>query len=116
STATLSVSSSQIGSSLLTWSPGCLNHWATVASVTLSPSVGTRISIIGSSSRQRRLHQLFLFALVHLQEPGRRGRALGPADVARPLMLVADLRQQRLDARRDEEPRAHVLRLLLAPD
>ncbi len=45
STVTLSVSSSTSGSSALTVSPDFLNHLPTVASVTLSPSVGTRISI-----------------------------------------------------------------------
>ena len=45
STVTLSVSSSTSGSSALTVSPGFLNHWPTVASVTDSPSAGTRISI-----------------------------------------------------------------------
>jgi hypothetical protein len=41
STATLSVSSSTNGSSCATASPGCLYHWATVASLTDSPSTGT---------------------------------------------------------------------------
>ena len=45
STVTLSVSNSHSISSDWTKSPGFLNHVATVASVTLSPSVGTRISI-----------------------------------------------------------------------
>jgi hypothetical protein len=44
STVTLSVSSSTSGSSAATASPACLNHLATVASVTDSPSVGTLIS------------------------------------------------------------------------
>ena len=44
STVTLSVSSSQSISSILTASPTFLNQVATVASVTLSPRVGTRIS------------------------------------------------------------------------
>ncbi len=44
STVTLSVSSSTSGSSALTASPGFLNHCPMVASVTDSPSVGTRIS------------------------------------------------------------------------
>ena len=46
STVTLSVSSSQSISSIFMLSPGCLNHVATVASVTLSPRVGTRTSVI----------------------------------------------------------------------
>lgn len=44
STVTLSVSSSTKGSSALRASPTFLNHLATVASLTLSPSWGTRIS------------------------------------------------------------------------
>ncbi len=44
SSVTLSVSSSTTGSSTATASPGCLNHLPTVASVTDSPRVGTRIS------------------------------------------------------------------------
>ena len=46
STVTLSVSSSQSISSASTRSPGFLNHVATVASVTDSPSVGTRTSVL----------------------------------------------------------------------
>ena len=46
STVTLSVSSSQSISSTATASPGFLNQVATVASVTDSPRVGTRISVI----------------------------------------------------------------------
>ena len=46
STVTLSVSSSQSISSTATLSPGFLNHVATVASVTDSPKVGTRTSLV----------------------------------------------------------------------
>ena len=46
SIVTLSVSSSTSGSSTATASPGCLNHLPIVASVTDSPSVGTRISVM----------------------------------------------------------------------
>ena len=53
STVTLSVSSSQSISSTATASPGPLNQVATVASVTDSPSVGTRISVMLFSSRER---------------------------------------------------------------
>ena len=49
SMVTLSVSSSTSGSSTATASPGCLNHLPMVASVTDSPSVGTRISAMVSS-------------------------------------------------------------------
>ena len=45
SSVTLSVSSSTSGSSALTASPGFLNHLATVASLTDSPSVGTLMSV-----------------------------------------------------------------------
>src|SRR5437899_11759124 len=48
SIVTLSVSSSTSGSSTATGSPGFLNHLPMVASVTDSPSVGTRISAMGS--------------------------------------------------------------------
>ena len=46
SIVTLSVSSSTSGSSTATASPGFLNHLPMVASVTDSPSVGTRISVM----------------------------------------------------------------------
>ncbi len=46
STDTLSVSSSSSGSSAETLSPSLLYHCATVASVTDSPRVGTRISVL----------------------------------------------------------------------
>ena len=46
SIVTLSVSSSTSGSSTATGSPGFLNHLPMVASVTDSPSVGTRISVM----------------------------------------------------------------------
>ena len=46
STVTLSVSSSHSISSTATASPGFLNQVATVASVTLSPRVGTRTSVV----------------------------------------------------------------------
>ena len=45
SSVTLSVSSSTSGSSTATASPGFLNHLPTVASVTDSPRVGTRMSV-----------------------------------------------------------------------
>ena len=51
SSVTLSVSNSTTGSSTATASPGCLNHLPTVASVTDSPRVGTRMSVITISSR-----------------------------------------------------------------
>ena len=55
STLTLSVSSSTTGSSTATASPGCFSHFATVASVTNSPRLGTLISIaIAASPKIRR--------------------------------------------------------------
>ena len=56
SSVTLSVSSSTSGSSTATASPGFLNHLPTVASVTDSPSVGTRISAMSAPSPQRSLY------------------------------------------------------------
>src|SRR5262249_45519039 len=53
SIVTLSVSSSTSGSSTATASPGCLNHLPIVASVTDSPSAGTRISAMTQSSGLR---------------------------------------------------------------
>ena len=50
SSVTLSVSSSASASSARTASPGCLNQRPIVASVTDSPRVGTRISVIAASS------------------------------------------------------------------
>ncbi len=46
SMVTLSVSSSTSGSSTATASPACLNHLPMVASVTNSPRVGTRMSVM----------------------------------------------------------------------
>jgi hypothetical protein len=46
STVTLSVSSSTSGSSTATGSPTAFIHFATVASVTDSPSAGTLISVV----------------------------------------------------------------------
>src|SRR5580704_5576074 len=60
SIVTLSVSSSTSGSSTATASPGFLNHLPMVASVTDSPSVGTRISAIFNS--------LFAGPLVHRRQ------------------------------------------------
>jgi len=56
STVTLSVSSSHSISSCATVSPGFLNQVATVASVTLSPRVGTRTSVIISILRWSARH------------------------------------------------------------
>src|SRR5215472_9337769 len=148
SIVTLSVSSSTSGSSTATGSPGFLNHLPIVASVTDSPSVGTRISVMVSilGSRhaglsrhfcaackkdvdgrgrpghdecglsQRLFQQLLeLGEVLRHQAGGGRGRGR-PARIARVPVLVADLLQHPADEGVDEEPRAHVARLLLAPD
>src|SRR5215208_7059738 len=74
SSVTLSVSSSTTGSSRSTLSPGCFSHFATVASVTDSPKVGTLIStVIGRpqpSRRQCLLDKLRLFLHVPFEQPG----------------------------------------------
>ena len=62
SIVTLSVSSSTSGSSTATASPAFLNHLPMVASVTDSPSVGTRISAIDPSSSRPRLKGRRCFA------------------------------------------------------
>ncbi|MGY4448830.1 hypothetical protein ACVWZR_003490 [Bradyrhizobium sp. i1.3.1] len=59
SMVTLSVSSSTKGSSTATGSPAFLNQRPMVASVTDSPSVGTRISVMVFSLRDRRCGQKF---------------------------------------------------------
>ena len=75
STVTLSVSSSTSGSSAATCSPACLSQRATVALLTLSPRVGTTISVIVLSlplprapplQRQRLAHQTLLLLPVDL--------------------------------------------------
>ena len=93
SSVTLSVSSSTSGSSALTASPTFLNHWPTVASVTDSPRVGTRISIAtlllsavpqAASASSRNACSL----LQVLRHQAGRGRCRsGAADIARPPAL-----------------------------
>src|SRR6185295_3068642 len=120
STLTLSVSSSTTGSSCLTVSPSFFSQRAMVASVTDSPMAGTLIAmLIGdlSSLGQRqciieKALQLRLM-LAGLAGCGRgRGLAAGVAQRTR----QAQLFHQALDIRRDETPRALILRLFLAPD
>jgi hypothetical protein len=55
STVTLSVSSSTTGSSAATASPAFFSQRATVAVVTLSPRVGTRMSAIKTLQKKERL-------------------------------------------------------------
>src|SRR6056297_1086842 len=115
STVTLSVSSSQSISSAATVSPGCLNQVATVASVTLSPSVGTRTSVlmILSFDGQRVVHERGLLGFV-LAGQTRRGRSRGGAtDIDRARTVFADAREHPFDVGFDEGPATLVLRLFL---
>src|SRR5476651_1680825 len=73
SSVTLSVSNSTSGSSTETASPGCLNHLPTVASVTDSPRVGTRISVMVQPFQiahvtQRQLAERFFKKLLELRQ------------------------------------------------
>src|SRR5207344_2383727 len=123
STVTLSVSSSTRGSSAVTASPACLYHWPTVASVTDSPSVGTRISVAMTCrpppNRPRLAQSLFeqrlQFQLVLPGNPSRRRRRGRAPGVARPPMPRLDMVEHPLEIWLDEAPRSHVLRLFLAP-
>src|SRR5689334_39700 len=133
SSVTLSVSSSTSGSSTATASPACLNHFPTVASVTDSPRVGTRISAMTSSilfchesagsamtecdrSAKRFIDELLELCqmLRHLPDRGR-GRCRAPR-VAHGAVLGADLVENPLQENIDEEPSPHIARLFLAPD
>src|SRR5262249_670126 len=123
SIVTLSVSSSTSGSSAATASPACLNHLPTVASVTDSPSAGTRISIAMRyrllGQRRSLIQSLFgqrlQFRLVFAGDCGRgRGRGGAPG-IARSLVLRLDVIEHPGEVRLDEAPRSHVLGLLLAP-
>src|SRR4051812_28636941 len=130
SKVTLSVSNSTSGSSALTGSPGFLNQRPTVASLTDSPRVGTRISVAivilpkGPKpvvirpllSRERLIEErLQLRLMLGHQACGRRGRCRA-ASVQRPAHCGARVRQHPFQIRLDEGPGAHVLRLLLTPD
>ena len=119
STVTLSVSSSQSISSTFTASPTFLNQVATVASVTLSPSVGTRMSAMALAvllEAERGVDQRRLLRLVLAGEAGG-GRGGGrAADVGGPVALGVDAAEHPLEVGLDEGPAALVLRLLLAPD
>src|SRR6185503_11143963 len=82
SIVTLSVSSSTSGSSTATGSPGFLNHFPIVASVTDSPSVGTRISAI---------KVVLFFRLSHIRHPEVRA-AFAASLEGRRFVLAAILR------------------------
>src|SRR5215470_7579558 len=113
SIVTLSVSSSTSGSSTATGSPGFLNHLPMVASVTDSPSVGTRMSVMLLPQRlvQQRLE---LLEVQRHRADGSSGRG-GAAGIARPLVLGAELLEHPFEVGLQERERAHVARLLLAP-
>src|SRR5512139_83991 len=130
SSVTLSVSSSTSGSSAATASPGCLNHLPTVASVTDSPRVGTRMSAMTSFLyrhglvrhdaipilSKRLVKELLELRQVlrHLTDGSRcRGRT---SSIVHRAMLGADLVENPLQEHVDEEPCPHVARLFLAPD
>src|SRR6185437_15705628 len=122
SSVTLSVSSSTSGSSTATASPGFLNHLPTVASVTDSPSVGTRMSAMtcSCSARAKSLSQCFFQQLLQLRDVFRhladRGRCRGrTAGITHRAVLGADLVEHPLQEHVDEEPGAHIARLFLAP-
>src|SRR2546430_14922291 len=83
SIVTLSVSSSTNGSSTATGSPGCLNHLPMVASVTDSPSAGTRISAM--------LHPSYV--AVHARTADE-GRAHPKSSVVRPLLAQGFIEQR----------------------
>src|SRR5262245_7802429 len=128
SSVTLSVSSSTSGSSTATASPGCLNHFPTVASVTDSPRVGTRMSamscLASHSPRpasqfilpQRLIEELLELRKVlrHLPDRGRCRRRT-PC-IAHGAVLGGDLVENPLQENVDKEPGAHVARFFLAPD
>src|SRR6185437_13334982 len=119
SIVTLSVSSSTTGSSAATASPTFLNHWPIVASVTLSPSAGTRMSVAIVSVSL--LCESFFEELLQLRDmrphQPRRRRGRGRAtDIARPVVRTAHLLEHPVHIRLDERPGAHVLGLFLAPD
>src|SRR5262245_21694537 len=131
SRVTLSVSSSSSGSSTATESPACLNHLPTVASVTDSPSVGTRISTMtlsylsfatpGRRPDRKILSQCLVEELLELREMlrhlpdccGSRSRASGITHCS---MLGGDLIEDPLQEGVDEEPGAHIARLFLTPN
>src|SRR5262249_35582623 len=126
SIVTLSVSSSTSGSSTATASPAFLNHLPMVASVTDSPRVGTRISVMAPilesirskfrrRSAERALQQGAELGEVLGHDAARGRRRGGPAGVARPSLGGTDLVEHPFEIGLDEAPRAHVARLLLAP-
>ena len=130
SIVTLSVSSSTSGSSTATASPAFLNHLPMVASVTDSPSVGTRISAMAPVPRRhgervdgryalratwiagkadvelpKRLFEELLELRQVLRHQPDRGRGRGrPAGIARAPVLGADLVEHPFEEDIDEHP------------
>src|SRR6516225_3277810 len=113
SIVTLSVSSSTSGSSTATASPGFLNHLPMVASVTDSPSAGTRISAMLRQCLVQNFAELCQMQR-HLSDSGRSGS--GTADITGAPILGADLIEHPFQEYIDEDPGAHIARLFLAPD
>src|ERR1700756_349900 len=99
---------------MATASPGRFSHFATVASVTDSPRLGTLISVgILSLRRQGFGDEMRLLFDVALEEAGGRRRSLGTAGKARPLGGDVEPGKHLFDAPVDKAPGAHVLRLFL---
>src|SRR5215831_20241583 len=142
SIVTFSVSSSTRGSSTATRSPACLNHFPMVASVTDSPSVGTRISVMGlipgqaifdprttgvprsqGRVRDKRASPVFerivekrpQLGEVFGHEPGRGRSRSCPADIARPVGGAVHLIKRPCDVGLNKIPGSHIARLFLAP-
>src|ERR1700724_1855710 len=130
SIVTLSVSSSTSGSSTATASPGFLNHLPMVASVTDSPSVGTRISAIvsalasswhfpavrfGAELPERLVQKILELGEMQRHLPDRRRRRGRPAGIAGAAGFGADLVEHPFEEDIDEDPGAHIARLFLAP-
>src|SRR5437879_4680581 len=106
-----------MGSSMATASPGRFSHFATVASATDSPRLGTLISVAIALSRSECLgDEMRLLFDVALEEAGGRGSGFRAAGKARPLRRDVEPGEHLLDAAVDKGPGAHILRLFLAPD
>src|SRR5690606_11210287 len=105
-------------------SPACLNHCATVASVTDSPSAGTltsvailiRLSEIKSIDLQRIRQKLVELLHVFAHQPHRRRRRRWPSGIARTAITCANLIQHPSDIGFHELPCTHILGLFLTPD
>src|SRR5277367_4592959 len=116
SNVTLSVSSSTTGSSTATLSPGRFSHFATVASVTDSPRLGTLISAVIRLSRKSVRDQLRLFLDMAFEQTGGRRGGVRPSGKAWPLGSDIEPGEYLFDAPVNKVPPTHVLRLFLAPN